>query len=154
MNLCEFYSDKLYFCLFVCFIIDLSDFPTLVLKNLLLAVWIYVMHYKMFCRWGWRPASSWMHGLKGEMNLLRSCRTKMSVCRLCLLLSLLCVCAHVYMQLEGLHLRKQSQHHRTVATATDAAADAGSTCCSALKHHRQVSESLSSSVHQILRSHR
>uniref|UniRef100_A0A9J7X457 Methyltransferase like 24 n=1 Tax=Cyprinus carpio carpio TaxID=630221 RepID=A0A9J7X457_CYPCA len=80
-----------------------------------------------------------MHGLKGEMNLLCSCRTKMSVCRLCLLLSLLCVCAHVYMQLEGLHLRKQSQHHRTVATATDAAADAGSTCCSALKHHRQVS---------------
>ncbi|XP_016105201.1 methyltransferase-like protein 24 [Sinocyclocheilus grahami] len=84
-----------------------------------------------------------MHGLKGEMNLLRSCRKRTSACRLllrmCLLLCLLCVCAHVYMQLEGLRLQKQSQHHRTVATATDAAADAGSTCCLALNHHRRVS---------------
>lgn len=76
-----------------------------------------------------------MLGLKAEMNPLRSCRTRTSVCglllRMCLLLSLLCVCAHIYMQLEALRL----QHHRTVTTATDA----GSTCCSALKHHRRMS---------------
>ncbi|XP_050993967.1 probable methyltransferase-like protein 24 [Labeo rohita] len=75
------------------------------------------------------------------MKVLHSCRKRMSAClllRVCLLLSLLCVCAHVYMELEGLRLQKQRPHQRTVTTATDAASDAGSTCCSAPKHHRRI----------------
>ncbi|XP_073708952.1 probable methyltransferase-like protein 24 [Garra rufa] len=76
------------------------------------------------------------------MNVLHSCRKRMSAClllRMCLLLSLLCVCAHVYVELEGLRHQKQSPHHRTgTTTTTDAASDAGSTCCSTLKQQRRI----------------
>ncbi|ROL50557.1 Methyltransferase-like protein 24 [Anabarilius grahami] len=65
--------------------------------------------------------------------------------RASLLLSLLCVCAHVYVELKGLcltaavRLQKQTPNRRHQKAVTRAPlADAASTCCRPLKHHRRI----------------
>ncbi|XP_051511604.1 probable methyltransferase-like protein 24 [Myxocyprinus asiaticus] len=68
--------------------------------------------------------------------------------RLCVLLSLLCVYAYVYMEFNGFWLKvwrkrpirpqKQQLHHMAVPTATDVLADVGSTCCPRVKHQRRI----------------
>ncbi|XP_067274424.1 probable methyltransferase-like protein 24 [Pseudorasbora parva] len=63
--------------------------------------------------------------------------------RASLLLSLLCVCARVLVELvaPGVRLQKPAPdptHQRAIATATGDPADTRSTCCRPLKHHRRM----------------
>ncbi|KAK9957003.1 hypothetical protein ABG768_014701 [Culter alburnus] len=82
------------------------------------------------------------------MRLQCTYRKRMNKCfllRVSLLLSLLCVCAHVYVELKGLcltaavRLQKQTLNRRHQKAITRAPlADVASTCCRPLKHHRRI----------------
>lgn len=71
---------------------------------------------------------------------------KCLVLRSCLLLSLLCICAHIYVEFKDFWLKiwmkaapSYLTRHRSVAKTTSASSDAASTCCPGVKHHRKVS---------------
>ncbi|KAI7799327.1 probable methyltransferase-like protein 24 [Triplophysa rosa] len=70
---------------------------------------------------------------------------KCFVLRSCLLLSLLCICAHIYVEFKDFWLKiwmkavpSYLTRHRSVAKTTSASSDAASTCCPAVKHHRKA----------------